>query len=153
MDVKACYEKLKEEHELPAFEFLDDNFEICDLEGETHILRKVRRHMIEKTKTYIDILEDIIHPNSTVSAYHEYKIIDESDRKQVYDIYSKLMSLTRHSQKLDLEMEPKEDARFISEVAGTWPELRDKLANLMHKLNKCWLEEEVSDKSMASYLG
>ncbi len=151
--IKESYPGLKKKYSLPDFDAIDNIFEIYDLDNERYTLRKIRRQIIEKIKSHIEILEELIHPNSTVSSYHEYKFLDESSKKKIYDIYSRLMSLTRTSQGLDLECDEEKDALFIKQLHKIWPELKKTLIELMTRLNKCWTEEEISDKSLASYLG
>jgi len=151
--IEESYGKLKGTYDLPDFSVLDNSFEIYDLEESRYILRKIRRHMVEKLKNHVEILEDLIHPNSTVSAYHEYKFLDDRSKKIIYDLYSKLMSLTRVSQRLDLESDDKKDAEYIKELLIQWQVLKKDLLELIIKLNKSWTEEEITDKSVSSYLG
>lgn len=151
--IKESYKQLKAKYGLPDFDVLDNVFEIYDLDNDMYTLRKIRRQMIEKIKGHVEILEELIHPNSTVSSYHEYKFLDESNKKKIYDQYSRLMSLTRTSQRLDLECNEEKDAVFIKELHEAWPGLRAALIELIAKLNKCWTEEEISDRSLSNYLG
>jgi len=147
------YEELRTKHGLPAFKDMDIVFEISNLDDDHFYLRNIRRNIIEKLKAYIEILEDLIHPNSTVSAYHECKFFDDEQKRKIYDLYARLMSLSRRSSLLELDQQDKLDAEFISEAYQTWPALKSSLENIMRKLESCWSEEEISDTSVSSYFG
>jgi len=147
------YEDLQKLHGLPKFEDLDYIFEISAIEEDDFYLRNIRRHIIERLKVYIEILEDLIHPNSTVSAYHECKFFDDEQKRKIYDLYGRLMSLVRSSNLLDLQQKPELDAGFIKDTHKSWPSLVDDMVKILKKLQACWSEEEISDKSVSSYFG
>lgn len=146
------YGMLRKRFGLPDYSAIDNVFEFHDLK-EPYLLRKMRRHIVDRIKEYLEVLEDLIHPNSSVSAYHEYKILDETSKKALYEIYSKLMSHLRVSQRLDFQLSDKQDAQFICQINSSWPEISAGLAQLFSKLGNAWTEEEISDMSLANYLG
>jgi hypothetical protein len=151
MELRERYDKLKAQHSLPDYSKLNSIFEIESIESETFLLRAIRRHIIEIVKVYIEIIEDIIHPNSTVSAFHECKFFDE-DKKSVYDVYGKLMTRLRRSNVLDITQDDRKDADFIKEVYADWPSIKADLLSILTRLERCWVEEEMTDKSV-SYFG
>lgn len=147
------YESLSKKYSLPAYGELNHLFEISGLEEKEFLLREIRRHISDKLKSYTDILEDLIHPNSTVSAYHELKFISEEDKGLLFDMYAKLMKRIRASTLLDLKHEDEEDAAYINDIHSEWPEIQQKLVMLMTKLRDSWSKEEIADSSLSSYLG
>jgi hypothetical protein len=151
MALKEQYERIRQLHGLPDYSKINSVFEIESIETDTFLLRSIRRHIIEIVKVYIEILEDIIHPNSTVSAFHECKFFDE-DKKTVYDIYGKLMSRLRSSNILDIMQDDKKDALFINDMYADWPSIKADLLSILTRLERCWVEEEMTDKTV-SYFG
>jgi hypothetical protein len=151
MEFAKKYETLREKFTLPAFDDLNHLFEVEMLESVSFPLRDMRRHIIEIVKLHLEILEDLIHPNSTVSAFHECKFFD-SDKGIVYDLYAKLMTRLRESNVLDLEQDDKKDAAFIKDMHKEWPVLKKDLLTILTRLQKCWTQEEVAEKT-ASYFG
>jgi hypothetical protein len=149
--VKEMYEKLRAKHDLPGYDELNHVFEIESIEPGSFLVREIRRNIIEIMKEYLEILEDLIHPNSTVSAFHECKFFDDN-KKSVYDLYGRLMTRFRESNVLDLQQDDKLDAKFIREMLKEWPVLRKDLLNILTRLQRCWIEEEMADKG-ASYFG
>lgn len=145
------YSELKKKYELPEFNMIHSTFEIS-LEETSFMLREIRRQMVDKIKHSIEILEEIIHPNSTVSAHHECRFFSDDEKKEVYDLYAKLMGVVRTSNILDLQQEEELDANFIKEVAVGWPSMQSELVGVMHKLKNCWGVQEVADVD-AGYFG
>jgi hypothetical protein len=151
MTLKEQYEKHRQKHSLPSYDKLNAVFEIEAIEESSFVLRTVRRHIIEIIKVYLEILEDIIHPNSTVSAFHECKFFDD-DKKSIYDLYGRLMGKVRRSNILDLKLDEKLDSAYISEFFKEWPDLRKDLLQVLGVLERCWSQEESGEKRV-SYFG
>ena len=147
------YNELRQKYDLPEFEALDFAFEISKVEEENYYIRDIRRHIIEKIRIFVDILEDLIHPNSTVSSYHECKFFDDQEKKTIYDLYGRLMVYIRKSNLLDLEEDDANDAEFIRDIFSSWDGIKKDLRNIIVKLHDCWSKEEISDKTISSYLG
>jgi hypothetical protein len=147
------YAAIQKKFSLPDFESLDKLFEVSTLEADKFFLRAARRHIVEKFHFYIEILEELIHPNGTVSAYHECKFFDDEQKKSIYDLYSRLMVYVRKSNLLDLKLDDKQDAQFINEAYKAWPQLSADLVKVIEKIKDCWSEEEAVDSSAESYMG
>jgi len=147
------YADLRKEHDLPEFEALDKVFEVSSLSLHGFPLKEIRRHVAEKLSTNAEILEDIIHPNSTVSAYHECKFFTDEDKRELYDLYARLMRHIRQSNVLDVGGDDKGDALFIRTVHDEWPGMKEALHKILSRMRDSWNSEEIIDKSMSSYFG
>jgi len=145
------YEGYKNKHNLPDYGMLEHVFEIS-LENDKFCLREIRRQMVDKIKSQTEVLEDLIHPNSTVSAFRECLIFNDKQKTDIYDLYSRLMVLIRRSNILELRQEDHLDADFIREASETWPELQKDLLNIFENLKACW-EEKESDNPVSNYFG
>ncbi len=142
------YDKLS----LPDFGLVDRLFEINSIEPTGFPLRDIRRHIADKIKGFAEILEEVLHPNSTVSAYHEYKFFGEDEKAAVAGIYAKLMQHLRDSSVLDLLADDGKDAEYIRRVAGEWPALRDQLLPILTRLRDCWSKEDA-EAPASTYFG
>lgn len=152
-EIKSKYNMLKSKYNLPEYDDLDHVFEVSLIDNENFILREIRKIIIGKIKNFTDILEDIIHPNSTVSAYHECRFFTEDEKKKLYDLYGKLMGVIRTSNMLEVDSSDELEARFIVESYNTWPLMKKDLVVIMKKLRDCWSEEEIADTDTSSYFG
>ncbi len=152
-DNKEGYDRLKKRHSLPDYDAVDDLFEISSIESHRFLLRDIRRQMISKVKANTEILEELIHPNSTISSYHEFKFFNDDEKKGLYDLYAKLMECIRRSNILDIESSDEAEAGFIKDVYSKWQGLREKLSVIMMKLRDSWSKEEIADTDTSSYFG
>ncbi len=152
-DHKDIYEKLKKRNSLPEYQRLDELFEISAIESHSFLLREIRRQIIGRIKANAEILEELIHPNSTISSYHEFKFFNDDEKKGLYDLYAKLMESIRKSNILDIESSEKDEAGFINEIYSSWPGLRDRLTAIMKKLRDSWGVEEIAETDTSSYFG
>ena len=152
-EIKDQYNLLKSKYNLPVFNEIDHVFEISIIDNEHFLLREIRKIIIAKIKSFTDILEDIIHPNSTVSAYHECRFFSEDEKKQLYDLYGKLMGVIRTSNMLEVDSSDELEARFINDSFNAWPIMKKDLAVIMKKLRDCWSAEEIADTGTSRYFG
>jgi len=147
------YKKFQTHHDLPEFKVLDQEFEVTSISVHEYPLKEIRRHIAEKLSTNAEILEDIIHPNSTISAYHECKFFNEDEKRELYDLYARLMAHIRSSNVLDVKSTDEKDAQYITQVFNDWQNLKSKLHTILVKMKDSWSADEIIDKSMSSYFG
>ena len=152
-DIAKVYDLLRQKHNLSEYEQIDKIFEISSIESPEFLLRKIRRKIIEKLRAYIDVLEDLIHPNATVSALHECNYFNEQEKKKISDIYSRLMSYVRLSDILDIQLDEAKDAEFIKKILSDWESTKHDLISIFKTLQSSWTEKEVADKSILAYFG
>jgi hypothetical protein len=152
-EIKDQYNLLKSKYNLPVFNEIDHVFEISIIDNEHFLLREIRKIIIAKIKSFTDILEDIIHPNSTVSAYHECRFFSEDEKVKLYDLYGKLMGVIRTSNMLEVDSSDELEAKFIQNSFNAWPLMKKELVVIMKKLRDCWSEEEIADTDTSSYFG
>ena len=152
-EIKESYDKLQNKYGLPGFNDLDEIFEISSIENDNFLLREIRKIIINKIKNFSEILEDIIHPNSTVSAYHECRFFNENEKKNLYDLYGKMMGVVRTSNMLEVDTNDELEAKFISDMYKSWPLIKKDLQQIMKKLRDCWREDEIAETDTSSYFG
>lgn len=152
MDKKE-YEELRKEQGLPAYEFLDREFEISSIEEKQHLLTHIRDLIIERTEFLLKIIDQHLHPdiNSFATAY-ECDCFTEQEKEELVNIYKELMKNHRSLLLADLSVDDELTARTISDVCKGWVNLRKSLLNYVKKLKSHWesLEEK---KELLRYLG
>jgi len=153
VELKENYEKIKKRYNLPDFDALDNVFEISAIENKKFLLREIRKLIINKVKANVEILEELIHPNSTISAYHECKFLSDIDKKRLYDLYAKLLKIIRKSNIRDLSTRDELEAVFINDIFKSWPDIKKELLSVLTKLRDCWSKEEIADADTSSYFG
>ena len=154
IEIEKQYNELKKKLKLPEFKELDFEFEISDLEETNFLLKATIRRMAEKLDFYSTMLEEVLQPDtSNLYAMHETKFFDEEEKKQMYELYTKLMNLNRQSIEVSLEHNEKDEADFINNLLNEWKDLKQELLRFVRKMRASWKTEEADIKEDLGYLG
>jgi len=152
-ETEKQYYELRKKFKLPEFKEIDYEFEISDLEETNFLLRAIIRRIAEKLDFCTTILGEILQPDtSNLYAMHETRFFDEEEKKIMYELYSKLMTIRRHSIELSLEHSEKNEAEFISLFFNEWKILNKELLNYVKKMKLSW-KSETDIKEDLGYLG
>jgi hypothetical protein len=150
--LKAEYDKLKQKYKLPAFDELNNEFEIYDIKTNAFIIREISRRIIRKAEDFLSLLNPILNPNpNSLHSLIETKIFEKQDLEPMFDFYKKLFQLAHKGITASLESEAAE-AVWINEIWKTWPEIKKQIHSYSKKITEGWgkVEKEVfTDK----YLG
>ena len=153
-ETEKQYNELGKKFKLPQFREIDFELEISDFEETNFLLRAIMRRICEKLDFYCAMLEEILQPDtSKLYAMHETRVFDEDEKRQMYELYSKLMILNRRSIELSLEHNEKDDADFINNFFDEWKSLKSELLNIVKKIKVSWKTEEAGTKDDLGYLG
>lgn len=153
-ETEKQYNELGKKHRLPDFKDIDFEFEVSDLEETNFLLRNIIRRMAEKLDFYSTMLEEILQPDaSNLYAMHETRYFDDDEKKQMYELYAKLMNLNRQSIEVSLSRNEKDEAEFISGLFEQWKSLKNELLKLVKKIKDSWKTEEADIKEDLGYLG
>ncbi len=138
---------------LPGFIELEKIAELCPEENEGNVLAKIRRKIADKLKSDAEIIEELIHPSTSLSSMHESGCFNEEEKKELTELYWELMGIIRKSEKLDIAASEQEDAKFIKSLYENWKSLKGKLLLVFEKLESCWKEKEDLESKAVEYLG
>jgi len=154
IEIEKQYNELKKKLKLPEFRELDSEFEISDLEETNFLVRAIIRRIAEKLDFYSTMLEEVLQPDtSNLYAMHETKFFDEDEKKQMYELYTKLMNFNRQSIEVSLEQNEKNEADFITNLLNEWKVLKQELLRFVKKMRASWKTEEADIKEDLGYLG
>ena len=152
-EIEKQYNELRKKFKLPEFKDMDFEFEISDLEETNFLLRAIIRRVAEKLDFYTTMIEEILQPDtSNIYAMHETRHFDEDEKKQMYDLYSKLMDFNRQSIEHSLEHDENDDANFINCIFSDWKELKKELLGFVKKMRASW-KTETDIKEDIGYMG
>ncbi|MFP4568316.1 MAG: hypothetical protein ACLFN8_05215 [Candidatus Woesearchaeota archaeon] len=150
--MKKEYLKLKEEFSLPDYDLLNDDFEIYTISKEDNLIREIIKKMSGVVDFYIDVLEDIIQPDSRFYTLKEANVLNKDERRVVSLNYSKLMYLNRRNLEIHLDFSEAVGAEFISNLFDEWQNIKKELLPIIIKLKESWLIEQDS-KPVGGYFG
>ena len=152
-ETEKQYNELRQKRKLPEFKDMDFEFEISDLEETNFLIRAIIRRIAEKLDFYSTMLEEILQPDtSNLYAMHEIKYFDDDEKKQMYELYTKLMNFNRQSIEVSLSHNEKDESEFISIVLGQWKNLKNELLKFVKKMKDSW-KKEADIKDDLGYLG
>ena len=152
-EIEKQYSELKKKYKLPGFKEIDWELELSDLEQTNFLIRAIMRRIAEKLEFYSTMLEEVLQPDaSNIYAMHENRFFDEDEKKQMYDIYRKLMTFSRKSVELSMKSNPEEEAEFINEFYDEWQGIKKELVRYIRKMKDSW-QFDTDIKEDVGYLG
>jgi hypothetical protein len=152
MGVKEKYQELEKKHKLPSFSELDRDFEVSSIEEEKFLLREIRRKIVEKIELYAKLLSEWLNPEATISNMHESKLFTEKERRELFQVYKRLMFFDRYSIETAAREDDEKSAEFINDVFKEWNDLKENISVFVKKAKESWTEE-VDVKEELGYMG
>ncbi len=138
-EVEKQYNDLRNRYNLPEFKEMDLEFELSDLEETSYLLRCIIRLITDKLYFYSHLIEELINPEvSNLYAIHEMRCFDETEKNNIYELYKRLMEISRHSIIIALGSNEKEEAEFINNFFYQWIELKKELLKYVKKMRNSW---------------
>ena len=151
-DLKEKYDILQTELKLPDFDTLDNYFDISSLDESVFLLRSVRKKMCEKIDYFCNILDDIIHPESSFASLRESGIFSDKEKDGILESFKKLMYFSRLSIELNVKDDEQTNAVFINNFMQEYPDLQKKLIDIIIKLKESW-KSAIDKKEIVGYFG
>jgi len=147
------FDSLKHKYSnLPSYEIINQEFEISELEGD-FISRQIIKKIQEKLDTPLKIVEQILQPDiSSFSEMFEMTCFTEEDKKNISNVYKKLMIIYRNLMEAEVKQDEEHDVKVITETAEEFPQIRNECAGYLVKLKSCWTGTEKG-KDILEYLG
>jgi len=152
MEVELKYKILAKKYKLPSYKDINKEFEISSIEECYFLLSEIRKKIMEKVSYFINLLEDIIHPEASISAMYEGKVLDDKTKEKVIKLYKELMIIKRKAEISAIENKEEVTAKFVEESFKKWLEIKPKLLKIVKLLLVSW-KKEVNVKEDLFYLG
>ena len=152
--LKKNYEEIEKKYDLPSFKELNENFHVEKVaEVNTEILiREIRRFIGDKLVNYMRFIENLLNPvNVPMFIFSMVKLLDADDKKQLSEIYKKLIKIEVKFIELDLDFKEEKEAEFIKESYKLWQGVKKDILKIMNKINKKW--DEKSETGNKGYFG
>lgn len=152
MEINEKYVKLQEKYKLPYFDDLEKTFDVSCIEHDKFLLKEIRRKIGEKLEHFTKILEGIISPDTNFTGMYEYKSFNDDEKKQIMDLYRKIMFFYRGCMELDVCYEEAQEAEFIKNIWKQWNNIEKDMKKLFKKLKDSWQREDTTKEDLG-YLG
>ncbi len=146
------YKELAKKHGLPEFSEINKYFDIETIEDNHMSLKAIAKKIGDKVETFAKILENILQPENDLSSMYECNAFNDDDKKDVFDIYKRLLYLHRKQNLLELEFEDASGIEFIKQSFSEWKELKKQIEKLMIKMQDSW-NKKSEKKGDPGYFG
>ena len=149
--IKESYELLAKHYTLPAFDVINDQFEIETVEPSVFLLREIRRRIGERLEATIKFVEDLLHPEGSMRMMIESSMITDDEKQQaLMPFFRELNKWFRQS--LQISCNDEKEAAYIVMLTEQWPEVHRKLSGLAGKLSESWDKKHVVSANQG-YIG
>ncbi len=130
------YETLAKHYSLPAFNAVNNDFELEKISQESAtMLRVVRKTMMEKIFNILNFLEMLLNPVNASRMYLPFiKVMTSADRKDIEKLYGIFGKLTLRALPLEVNYSEKQEAIMIKDIYGIWKDAKESLADLMERI-------------------
>ena len=152
-ETEKQYSELRKKYRLPEFKEINYEFELSDLDETDFLIKSIIRRIAEKLDFFIGLFEELLQPDgSNLSAMHESRVFEDNEKKEAYNLYRKLMILSRRTIELSLNSNEKDEAEFISGFFSEWKPIKEELKKYLNKIKESW-KTETDIKEDIGYLG
>lgn len=137
--LKKEYEKLQKKEKLPNFNEMNEEFSIEKIaETETDMLiREIRRMIGDKCANYMRFIESLLNPvNAPIFVFQILKIISQEDKKNLSEVYKKLMQNEIKLIERDLDYNEQKEAEFVKESFSMWQGIKKDIIPIFEKIEK-----------------
>ena|SRR3989338_1089920 len=151
--VKKEYEKLSKRYDLPDFDKLNEEFDICrcDINIKT-LIRDIRKAMALKFSNLLAFVELLLNP-SNGSMFYMFLVrgIDVKEKEVLEKLFSELGKMSIASFELDIDYSEQKEAHYIKENFKQWQGLKKDSLFIAEALKQSW--GKAIGKKEKSYFG
>ncbi|MDD5086447.1 MAG: hypothetical protein PHV16_01715 [Candidatus Nanoarchaeia archaeon] len=151
-DIIKEYNKLKEKYSLPDINEISSFFEIYKIDQENFLLIQIRQKIVEKLIRISEILENFLHPDTTMSNIYECRAFNDFERDEMFELYKKLKVIEKQSTLISLDSDEQKEAEFIKQTLNSWNEIKEKMIYFITKLENFW-KSKSPEKTKEGYFG
>ena len=148
-DLESAYNKLKQEHNLPEFEKLAEDFDIEKIfdKEPLFLVREIRRTISEKLSAYMHLFETLINPSApSMFIFSVLRGVKEEDKELIRELYKKLSKSQIEVMKLDTIYSEQGEIKFIKDIFTEWQDLKKTIYGIIENLDKNIEKDNVSKK-------
>jgi len=152
-EIEQRYNELKKKHALPDFAAVDKEFEISAIEKPVFLLKAIRDRIGERIHDVSHVLEPWVQPDvNAFTTIFEYRSLSESERKEAFTQFKKLMALRRACLDAEFAVDDAQDAALISRAMNEWPAIRQALRPIVQKIMAAW-PKPAERQDVVGYFG
>ena len=83
---------------------------------------------------------------------HEVKDLTDEKKKEIYELYRKMMMINRESIVISLQTDDEKTAKYISDFYVSWIDIKKQLISIVTLMKNSWIDEKTSS-DVLEYFG
>lgn len=151
-DCREIYESYRKKYSFPEYDEATRYIDFSGIDEEDNFLAELKKKTLEKTKAYLEILEPIVHPDTSIVSMYENRYLNEDDKNKAFVLFKRLMHLLRGAELTLFNEADEENAECIRSFLKCLGEVKHDFRALLSKQRDSW-EKEVLTKEDIGYFG
>jgi hypothetical protein len=151
-EFKKIYSELEKKYRLPAFNKINEDFDIEKIDRDSEIVtRNIRKVMMEKIINSLTFLEMLLNPVNSPRMYLSYiKNMSLEDKNVIEEIYSDLSTLSVEVLDLEIDSAEKIEASMVIKIFDVWQLQKPRFRRIFTNMKK---PNNISTKKEKTYFG
>jgi len=150
--VKKKYLLLKLRYDLPDYDVINKELEITTLDSTKFMLRQIRKKIHRRIDDFCDTIEELLQPDTSITQMHECRFFSDTSKNRIFELYKKLMFMSRNASELDILNDKKKDTEFITDFFNEIEEIKTELLKIVRTMKKSW-KKEIDKDIKLEYFG
>lgn len=144
-------DQLLKDLNLPIMEELQKEFGAFTVEEDEDILDLIIEKLRDKVKTYTHLLEDLIHPDTSLISMNEAAAFGEQDA--LFNLFKELTAYDRQYLLVRLDGTRQDKAEYFRAYFLFWQSKKQQLRAIVSKALDVWKTDAALEKDMTGYFG
>ncbi len=152
--IKINYEIFHKKYGLPEFSFMNENFEIENIDSEETelFLKRMRKHITEKIFYILRTLEVFLNAqNAPMYMFNIIKSMTSTEKEHITELYKRLAKYEIEAFGLEAKYDEKKEAEFIKKFSIDWKDASEDLIQIYEFMKEGYNKQ--GKKENKSYLG
>jgi hypothetical protein len=145
-------EELKKKLKLNNFDEYNSVFELSTIKEEEFVHREARRKIISRFDYVMNILNNFLHPDSTIIELNDADSLTDGDRDEALDLLRQISVIIKKHQMLEIASDDKKEQAFLIESLTAYKSIYPKVIKMIEKTMKQIISKDLGKESM-NYLG
>jgi len=144
---------LCKKYDLPSLEAFEEEFGTVSIDEHDDALFELISKAKTKIAWYLDVIEDILHPDSGMQSMIEADIFSVKEKQDLFALFCSLTSVIKKRFVVFLNPSEEGKALYLKELISEWEKYKIKLEPYFSRIVSHWQTLKNTDSSVQGYFG
>jgi len=149
MDLDSLINKFS----LPSKEVLENELGSLHFDEDDDIIESLIKSLRDKISKYIQFMEDLLQPDSSLISLQESNTLSEMERDKLFSLFKKTVLIHRTYLKIYLRSDFEDKVSYFKKLFYEWQSLKDPLMIFANKAVDSWKDSDSEDNTRQNYFG